>query len=106
MRTNRIEQQLRRICCEKTNLPTGYVDTGDIQITVEIANGAFKITDAKLVDRKANENQEAVKAPVDGKIDGKSVLLQRGDTSLNIRNFAKTGTLHIKKDMGKSQMMH
>ena len=81
----------------ETNLPTGYVDTGDIQITVEIANGAFKITDAKLVDRKANENQEAVKAPVDGKIDGKSVLLQRGDTSLNIRNFAKTGTLHIKK---------
>ncbi len=49
------------------------------------------------MDRKANENQEAVKAPVDGKIDGKSVLLQRGDTSLNIRNFAKTGTLHIKK---------
>lgn len=81
----------------ETNLPTGYVDTGDIQITVEIANGAFKITDAKLVDREANENQEAVKAPVDGKIDGKSVLLQRGDTSLNIRNFAKTGTLHIKK---------
>lgn len=40
---------------------TGYVDTGDIQITVEIANGAFKITDAKLVDREANENQEAVK---------------------------------------------
>ena len=39
----------------ETNLPTGYVDTGDIQITVEIANGAFKITDAKLVDRKANE---------------------------------------------------
>ena len=81
----------------ETNLPTGYVDTGDIQITVEIANGAFKITDAKLVDREANENQEAVKAPVDGKIDGKSVLFQRGDTSLNIRNFAKTGTLHIKK---------
>ena len=81
----------------ETNLPTGYVDTGDIQITVEIANGAFKIIDAKLVDREANENQEAVKAPVDGKIDGKSVLLQRGDTSLNIRNFAKTGTLHIKK---------
>ena len=81
----------------ETNLPTGYVDTGDIQITVEIANGAFKITDAKLVDREANENQEAVKAPVDGKINGKSVLLQRGDTSLNIRNFAKTGTLHIKK---------
>ena len=74
----------------ETNLPTGYVDTGDIQITVEIANGAFKITDAKLVDREANENQEAVKAPVDGKIDGKSVLFQRGDTSLNIRNFAKT----------------
>lgn len=49
------------------------------------------------MDREANENQEAVKAPVDGKIDGKSVLLQRGDTSLNIRNFAKTGTLHIKK---------
>ena len=81
----------------ETNLPTGYVDTGDIQITVEIANGAFKIIDAKLVDREANENQEAVKAPVDGKIDGKSVLFQRGDTSLNIRNFAKTGTLHIKK---------
>lgn len=81
----------------ETNLPTGYVDTGDIQITVEIANGAFKITDAKLVDREANENQEAVTAPVDGKINGKSVLLQRGDTSLNIRNFAKTGTLHIKK---------
>lgn len=62
----------------ETNLPTGYVDTGDIQITVEIANGAFKITDAKLVDREANENQEAVKAPVEGKINGKSVLLQRG----------------------------
>lgn len=84
----------------ETNLPTGYVDTGDIQITVEIANGAFKITDAKLVDREANENQEAVTAPVDGKINGKSVLLQRGDTSLNIRNFAKTGTLHIKKTWG------
>ena len=84
----------------ETNLPTGYVDTGDIQITVEIANGAFKITDAKLVDREAGENQEVVKAPVDGKIDGKSVLLQRGDTSLNIRNFAKTGTLHIKKTWG------
>lgn len=84
----------------ETNLPTGYVDTGDIQIRVAIANGAFKIIDAKLVDRKANENQEAVKAPVDGKIDGKSVLLQRGDTSLNIRNFAKTGTLHIKKTWG------
>ena len=84
----------------ETNLPTGYVDTGDIQITVEIANGTFKIIDAKLVDREANENQEAVKAPVDGKINGKSVLLQRGDTSLNIRNFAKTGTLHIKKTWG------
>lgn len=84
----------------ETNLPTGYVDTGDIQITVEIANGAFKITDAKLVDREAGENQEAVTAPVDGKVDGKSVLLQRGDTSLNIRNFAKTGTLHIKKTWG------
>ena len=64
---------------------------------MRFANGAFKIIDAKLVDREANENQEAVKAPVDGKIDGKSVLFQRGDTSLNIRNFAKTGTLHIKK---------
>lgn len=84
----------------ETNLPTGYVDTGDIQIIVEIANGTFKIIDAKLVDRKANENQEAVTAPVDGKINGKSVLLQRGDTSLNIRNFAKTGTLHIKKTWG------
>ena len=84
----------------ETNLPTGYVDTGDIQITVEIANGAFKITDAKLVDRAAGKNQEAVTAPVDGKVDGKSVLLQRGDTSLNIRNFAKTGTLHIKKTWG------
>ncbi|WP_270376579.1 SpaA isopeptide-forming pilin-related protein [Mediterraneibacter faecis] len=84
----------------ETNLPTGYVDTGDIQITVEIANGTFKIIDAKLVDRAADKNQEAVTAPVDGKINGKSVLLQRGDTSLNIRNFAKTGTLHIKKTWG------
>ena len=79
------------------NLPTGYVDTGDIQIKVEIANGAFKIAEAKLVDRVANENQEAVAAPVDGKINGKEVLLQRGDTSLNIRNFAKSGSLHVKK---------
>ena len=84
----------------ETNLPTGYVDTGDIQITVEIANGTFKIIDAKLVDRAADKNQEAVTAPVDGKINGKSVLLQRGDTNLNIRNFAKTGTLHIKKTWG------
>ncbi len=96
------ENKQNRTATEKyllreTNLPTGYVDTGDIQITVEIANGTFKIIDAKLVDREANKNQEAVKAPVDGKINGKSVLLQRGDTSLNIRNFAKTGTLHIKK---------
>ena len=66
----------------------------------------FKITDAKLVDRKANENQEAVKAPVDGKIDGKSVLLQRGDTSLNIRNFAKNRHSAYKKRHGKIQMMH
>ena len=84
----------------ETNLPTGYVDTGDIQITVEIADGAFKITEAKLVDRVAGENQEAVTAPVDGKINGKEVLIQRGDTSLNIRNFGKTGSLHIKKTWG------
>ena len=49
----------------ETNVPTGYVDTGDVQITVEIANGAFKIAEAKLVDRKAGENQEAVIAPTD-----------------------------------------
>lgn len=81
----------------ETNVPTGYVDTGDVQITVEIANGAFKITEAKLVDRKAGENQEAVIAPENGQIDGKAVLIPRGDTSLNIRNFSKTSSLHIKK---------
>ena len=84
----------------ETNLPTGYVDTGDIQITVELANGAFKIKEAKLVDRLGGENQEAVTAPENGLINGKAVLIPRGDTNLNIRNFAKTGTLHIKKTWG------
>ena len=100
MKTNRTATETY-LFARETNLPTGYVDTGDIQITVEIANGTFKIIDAKLVDREANENQEAVKAPVDGKINGKSVLLPaREIPSLNIRNFAKTGTLHIKKTWG------
>nr|WP_243860808.1 Cna B-type domain-containing protein [Faecalicatena fissicatena] len=84
----------------ETNLPTGYIDTGDIQITVEIANGAFKIKEAKLVDRPKGENQEAVSAPENGLVNGKAVLIPRGDTNLNIRNFAKTGTLHIKKTWG------
>ena len=90
----------------ETNVPTGYVDTGDVQITVEIANGAFKITEAKLVDRKAGENQEAVIAPENGQIDGKAVLIPQGDTSLNIRNFSKTSSLHIKKDVGEQKTMH
>lgn len=79
------------------NVPTGYIDAGDVQITVAIAGGAFKITEAKLVDRAAGENQEEVKAPVNGQIDGKSVLTIRGDTNLNIRNFSKSSALHIKK---------
>lgn len=79
------------------NVPTGYVDPGDVQITVEIADGAFKITEAKLVDRKAEDPKDSVTAPENGQIDGKSVLTLRGDTSLNIRNFSKTSSLHIKK---------
>ncbi|WP_461809886.1 Cna B-type domain-containing protein [Faecalimonas sp.] len=79
------------------NVPTGYITSGDVQVTVEIADGAFKIKEAKLIDRKAEENQGAVTTPVDGKIDGKAVLQIRGDTSLNIRNFSKTSSLHIKK---------
>ncbi|MGI6017745.1 MAG: SpaA isopeptide-forming pilin-related protein [Marvinbryantia sp.] len=81
----------------ETNVPIGYIDTGDVQITVQIADGAFKITEAKLVDRKSEGSQGAVTAPPDGKIDGKSVLTLRGDTCLNIRNFSKTCSLHIKK---------
>ena len=84
----------------ETNIPTGYVDPGDIKIKVEIANGAFKITEANLVNRAAGDDQEAVTAPADGTINGKAVLIKRGDTSLNIRNFAQTGTLHIKKTWG------
>ena len=85
---------------QEINVPVGYIDPGDIQITVEIADGAFKITEAKLVDRQAGENQEAVKAPENDQIDGKSVLTIRGDTSLNIRNFSKNSKLHIKKTWG------
>lgn len=81
----------------ETNVPTGYIDPGDVQITVQIADGTFKITEAKLVDRKAGENQDVVIAPENGQIDGKAVLTPRGDTSLNIRNFSKTSSLHIKK---------
>lgn len=81
----------------ETNVPTGYIDTGDVQITVAIKDGAFKITEAKLVDRKAEGSQEGVTAPPDGAVDGKHVLTLRGETSLNIRNFSKTSALHIKK---------
>ena len=84
----------------ETNIPVGYIDPGDVQLTVEIADGAFKIADAKLVDRQVGENQDAVQAPENGQIDGKSVLMIRGDTSLNIRNFSKNSKLHIKKTWG------
>lgn len=79
------------------NVPIGYIDPGDVQITVVIKDGAFKIQTAKLVDRKAEGTQGPVTAPENGMIDGKSVLTIRGDTNLNIRNFSKSSKLHIKK---------
>ena len=81
----------------ETNVPVGYIDPGDIEIKVDIKDGAFQIVSAKLVDRKAEGSQDGVAAPEDGKIDGKEVLTLRGATSLNIRNFSKSSSLHIKK---------
>ena len=48
----------------------------EIKIKVEIANGAFKITEANLVNRAAGDDQEAVTAPADGTINGKAVLIK------------------------------
>ena len=87
----------------ETNVPVGYIDPGDIEIKVDIKDGAFQIVSAKLVDRKAEGSQDGVAAPEDGKIDGKEVLTLRGATSLNIRNFSKSSSLHIKKTWENSQ---
>lgn len=88
---------IEKYILREKNIPIGYVDTGDIEVTIAIKDGTFAIQSAKLIDRKAEGLQGAVTAPPDGKIDGKEVLTLRGSSCLNIRNFSETCNLHMKK---------